>query len=83
MKYIATFYSHFGAMRFKKEPPQGVHNVVLMPVPRDLSTSCGTSAIFEADCGFTFSNDPQGEIDQIVKVLDCGYEVVYDSNFLR
>ena len=24
MKYIATFYSHFGAIRFKREAPEGV-----------------------------------------------------------
>ena len=44
MKYIATFYSHFGAIRFKREAPEGVTNIELRPVPRDLSSSCGTSA---------------------------------------
>ena len=44
MKYIATFYSHFGAIRFKREAPEGVTNIELRPVPRNLSSSCGTSA---------------------------------------
>ena len=48
MKYIATFYSHFGAIRFKREAPEGVTNIELRPVPRDLSSSCGTSASFDA-----------------------------------
>ncbi|MDU2159930.1 MAG: DUF3343 domain-containing protein, partial [Veillonella sp.] len=48
MKYIATFYSHFGAIRFKREAPEGVINIELRPVPRDLSSSCGTSASFDA-----------------------------------
>ena len=48
MKYIATFYSHFGAIRFNREAPEGVTNIELRPVPRDLSSSCGTSASFDA-----------------------------------
>lgn len=40
MKYIATFYSHFGAIRFNREAPEGVTNIELRPVPRDLSSSC-------------------------------------------
>ena len=40
MKYIATFYSHFGAIRFNREAPEGGTNMELRPVPRDLSSSC-------------------------------------------
>ncbi len=40
--YIVTFFSHFGAMRYKKETEQAKLDSVLMPVPRFLSSSCGT-----------------------------------------
>lgn len=40
--YIVTFYSHFGAMRYKKETEQAKLDSALMPVPRFLSSSCGT-----------------------------------------
>ena len=40
--YIATFYSHFGAMSyFKALKKQGV-KAKPMPVPRKISSSCGT-----------------------------------------
>ena len=46
--YIATFYTHFGAMRFSKIcQSQGIP-CKLMPVPRKLSSSCGTCARFQA-----------------------------------
>ncbi|MCR5325110.1 MAG: DUF3343 domain-containing protein [Lachnospiraceae bacterium] len=40
--YIVTFFSHFGAMRYKKEADNAGLDAVLMPVPRYLSSSCGT-----------------------------------------
>lgn len=79
MKYIATFYSHFGAIRFKREAPEGVTNIELRPVPRNLSSSCGTSASFEADESFTFTGDPTEEIEQIVAVTEGGYKTIYES----
>ena len=80
MKYIATFYSHFGAIRFKREAPEGVTNIELCPVPRNLSSSCGTSAFFEADESFTFTEDPTEEIEQIVAVTVEGYRTIFESS---
>lgn len=49
MILIATFYSHFGAIRFRKEcKALGIH-AQAMPVPRNLSSSCGTCVRFETD----------------------------------
>ena len=80
MKYIATFYSHFGAICFKREAPEGVTNIELRPVPRNLSSSCGTSASFEADESFTFTEDPTEEIEQIVAVTVEGYRTIFESS---
>ena len=70
--YIVTFYSHFGAMRFKKELEASSIRVSLMPVPRFLSSSCGTCAAFcadEPDSGvFPVAFSHPDEIEQIVKM---------------
>ena len=79
MKYIATFYSHFGAIRFKREAPEGVTDIELRPVPRDLSSSCGTSVSFEAGESFTFTEDPTDEIEQIVAIIDGEYRTIFES----
>lgn len=79
-EYIATFYSHFGAIRFKREAPEGVTNIELRPVPRNLSSSCGTSASFEADESFTFTEDPTEEIEQIVAVTVEGYRTIFENS---
>ena len=47
--YIATFYSHFGALSFCKELKSLEIDTDLSPVPRSLSTSCGICVRFSAD----------------------------------
>ena len=56
MTYIATFYSHFGAIRYKKLCQLHGMAATLMPVPRDLSSSCGTCVRCEGRW-----LEPQGE----------------------
>ena len=81
MKYIATFYSHFGAMRFKKICDQRELAARLMPVPRDLSSSCGTCVSFEANSfeanSFDEENCIREELEQVVCQSEAGYQVLY------
>lgn len=44
--YIATFYSHFGALSLCKELQSCEVTAELVPVPRELSTSCGVCVQF-------------------------------------
>ena len=45
-EYIATFYSHYGAVCFKKNCEKLGIGTKIMPVPRNLSSSCGTCVRF-------------------------------------
>ena len=78
MTYIATFFSHFGAIRYKKLCEQAGYMAKTMPVPRTLSSSCGTCV--RVDGGFV---RPSGvcaeEVDRIAAVTETGYEFVYNS----
>ena len=47
-QYIATFFSHFGALRFHRLCSQLGWAARLAPVPRSLSSSCGTCVLFRA-----------------------------------
>ncbi len=76
MIYIATFYSHFGAVRFKKKCKKEEITAEAMPVPRDLSSSCGTCVKFETDkdiSTFTWSQ----EVEQVVEITESGYVLHY------
>lgn len=74
-EYIATFYSHFGAVRFRKILKQQGRKAKIMPVPRNLSSSCGSCVLFETDA--PPMEDPYNEIEQIVEVFEKGYRCVY------
>ena len=76
MTYIATFYSHFGAIRYKKLCQLHGMAATLMPVPRDLSSSCGTCVRWEGDIPAAM---PTEETEQIVRVTPSGYETVYQA----
>ena len=73
MTCIATFYSHFGAVRFKKTCQGQGWPAQLMPVPRDLSSSCGTCVRYQ---GAVPEPVPE-EAEQIVTVEDAGYRLLY------
>ena len=72
MTYIATFFSHFGAIRFKKLCQQASWPAKVMPVPRDLSSSCGTCVRYDGTDYRPSSEIPE-EVEQIVEVTDNGY----------
>lgn len=76
MSYIATFYSHFGAVRFKKLCEGKGIAAKVMPVPRDLSSSCGTCVRYEGEDFCPFGSWSE-EVEQVVSVEGEGYRVVY------
>jgi len=73
MTCIATFYSHFGAIRFKKTCDSLGWSAQVMPVPRNLSSSCGTCVRYEGEC----PDSPPQEVEQIVQVTEQGYIQLY------
>jgi len=49
MDYIATFFTHSGAVKYKKHMTRLGIGVELLPVPRRLSSDCGIGARFSTD----------------------------------
>ena len=73
MTCIATFFSHFGAIRFKKYCEKQGWTARVMPVPRDLSSSCGTCVRYEGQC----PDVAPEEVEQIVAITAEGYQQLY------
>ena len=76
MTYISTCFSHFGAIRCKRLCDARGFPARLMPVPRDLSSSCGTCVRWEG-AGAPPEEFITEDIEQIVKVTPDGYAPVY------
>ena len=79
-QYVATFFSHFGAIRFQKLCTQLHLRARLAPVPRSLSSSCGTCVLFQA-ADLTAKDVSQlitPELEQLV-LDEKGYTFVYTA----
>ena len=79
--YIATFFSHFAAVRFARACRADGLRAEPAPVPRSLSSDCGTCVRYEAESPFP-SDFSRRDIEQIVRVLPDGYEPVYRAEEL-
>ena len=60
MEYIATFYTHFGASEYARNLRRAGLRCRMMPVPRKLSSSCGTCVRFEAEQPILLGEDLEG-----------------------
>ena len=77
--YIATFFSHFGAMSFKKKCEKEGYPATIMPVPRNLSSSCGACVKFTG-LAETAKNWNCDELEQLAKILEGGmFQVIWHS----
>ncbi|MBQ4611644.1 MAG: DUF3343 domain-containing protein [Clostridia bacterium] len=74
--YIATFHTHLAAMRSSRSLKGRAETVALSPVPRALSSSCGTCVRYTAadDCREAMDVD----LESIALSLgDEKYQLIY------
>ena len=78
MKYLATFYTHSGAVKYQNHLKKQSITVELMPVPRKLSSSCGIAARFhyEKDIRSMISED----IDSLFEIAGTDYKLIYKNS---
>lgn len=78
MDYIATFHTHYGAMRFYQKLKKKEIIAQMMPVPRSLSASCGVCVRFhEDDPGLWLDFE---DLDQVVEYENSQkYRVIYQN----
>lgn len=76
MTYIATFFTHFGAIEFRRICASRGWEARLSPVPRTLSSSCGTCVYFETSLPVTAATITE-DTEQLVAVIEGGYQPIY------
>ncbi len=77
MQYLATFFTHSGAVKYKSYLKKHAIPVELMPVPRKLSSSCGIAARFEYDG--EMSSMISEDIEALFVVEGKDYKAIYKS----
>ncbi len=77
MIYIATFFSHYGAMSCKKLCDKAGISARMMPVPRLLSSSCGTCVRMEAESDASLPRTE--EMEQLALEQENGYQIIWSN----
>lgn len=78
MDYIATFHTHFSAVKTHRSLGAAGVEAVMMPTLRALSSSCGTCVAFQADRDMRECLD--GEYECLYQVeKDGGYTCLMDN----
>lgn len=74
MKYTVLFFTHSGAIKFKRNLGKRDIVAVLRPVPRNLSSNCGICAELEHEGELKDIID-----DEVEKIFDANEVLVYDA----
>ena len=79
-QYVATFFSHFGDVRFQRLCAERGYEAQLAPVPRSLSSSCGTCVLFKTAELNEGKLQPllTPELEQLV-LDENGYKLLYEA----
>jgi len=77
MTYIATFYAHFGAIKFKKHCESLGLLAKTMPVPRSLSSSCGICTLFETKDITELEPWPE-DVEKVVLFAENSFTLLYE-----
>jgi len=78
LEFVATFFTHSGAVKYKRHMKQLGIEVELLPVPRRLSSDCGIGARFRTsqDMNYLISDD----IDKLFLVEGGGEKLLFSSS---
>lgn len=74
--YIATFFTHFGAVRFSRDLKARGMACKLMPVPRKVSSSCGSCVSFSAASDEAFRTE---DVEHIFRAGDGTFQEVFSN----
>lgn len=77
MQYIATFFSHYAAVLFVRRLSEEGITGTLMPVPRRVSSSCGTGVQFRTD--MALQSLAQEGVDKIFLQEGDAYRLAYEN----
>lgn len=79
MDYLATFHTHFDAVKYLKYIKNIAENAILKPVPRKLSSSCGSCVSFTANNEIRLSELHTEELEKLYKVQNREYLLIAEN----
>lgn len=78
MEYLATFFTHSGAIKYNRYLKREGFSVDLMPVPRKVSSNCGIAARFK--CDIDVKTIISEDIEQLFRIEENNYILLYQAS---
>lgn len=75
MDYLATFHTNFGAQCFHQYIAK-LGQSKMRPVPRELSSSCGTCVAFTTSSPIDDFDESQYQLEMLYEVKDGSYILI-------
>ena len=77
-RYIATFHTHVSALLSNRSLEAAGVQSRMAPVPRKLSSSCGTCVFYEAE--HPRLEDLDGDVEAVYRIAaEETYEILYEN----
>ncbi len=77
MQYLATFHTHFDAMKFARHWKKQNVTCEIKPVPRKVSSSCGSCVTFEESEQCDLQPFIQMNVESLYRIVNETYELEY------
>lgn len=78
MEYLATFFTHSGAIKYNRHLKKQGFSVDLMPVPRKVSSNCGIAARFK--CDIDIATMVSEDIEKLFRIEENNYILLYKTS---
>lgn len=78
-EYVATFFTHYDALLFQRHAEALGVSGQLAPVPRKLSSSCGTCLLFSSTPAVLEQLAAGGGFEQLARKEGAGYLLLQDN----
>lgn len=75
-RFVATFHTHAGALKFERRLKALGANCQLTPVPRKLSSSCGVCARFDYEAYEALACE---DLDAVYRVSGADFQKIWEN----
>lgn len=80
MDYLATFHTHFDAVKYQKYIKTIAIKAVMKPVPRKLSSSCGSCVMFTSDKELPLSKIHTEYLDKLYHIKEKDFQIIVEND---
>lgn len=79
MEYLATFHTHFDALKYHKYIKGLGQKALMKPVPRKLSSSCGSCVVFTLPPHLSVDDIDTKDMESLYLVEENNYKLIIDN----